>query len=148
MKIVGRTIRPERLFLGLGIFSIFVVVFSVPVYLLLAESYIYLTRSDKKAEAEASEMFLRICQRNSLDPRSFRGPDWPNPQVDKENGQYNFVWTRGPDETIDVAITYFPHDYPYSISRAIIERQWASHHATPKSDAPTPAIENSSSSSR
>jgi hypothetical protein len=83
------------------------------------ESYIYFTRSESKARAAAQVQFLKICDRNGLDPKSFHGPARPsNAAVD----QYMFVWTRSPEETISVSVAYLPYELPYSMSEAIASR--------------------------
>jgi hypothetical protein len=87
------------------------------------ESYIYLTRSESKAQGAAQAVFSRICEQEKLDPRSFHGPDRPSIELDKKRNQYSFVWTRSFNETINVSVVYLPYDLPYSISEAIIERK-------------------------
>jgi hypothetical protein len=64
-------------------------------------------------------MFLKICNRNGLDPQSFRGPDRPNIESDKQLGIYTFAWTRAPEEVLYVHVTYLPYDLPYSFVRPL-----------------------------
>jgi hypothetical protein len=85
-------------------------------YFGVVESYIYLTRSEAKARAEAQGQFVRICDQLDLDPNSFRGPERPKNAAED---QYIFVWTRSPEETISVSVAYLPHDFPSSFSEAI-----------------------------
>jgi hypothetical protein len=88
-------------------------------YLASAEYYVYLTRSEPKAQAAAQVQFTKICARLELDPNSFRGPERPdNAAAD----QYTFVWTRSSDETIYVSVAYLPYDFPYSVSETILSR--------------------------
>ena len=86
------------------------------------EAYLYLTRSDAKAEAEAQKIFSDICDEQELDSDSFHGPDRPNIEQDRKNDQYSFSWSRSPAETIYINVSYLPHDFAYSISEAITER--------------------------
>jgi hypothetical protein len=89
------------------------------------EVYEYLTRSEDKARAAAREMFLKICDRQGLDPHTFRGPDRPSIESDRLLGQYTFVWNRvwEPEEKVYVHVTYLPYDLPYSVSRPIFEQE-------------------------
>jgi hypothetical protein len=90
-------------------------------YLGTTETYLYLTRSEPKAEAAAQTLFLKICDRNGFDPNSFQGPERPNLQGDQKTGGYTFVWQKSPEEIIWVRVSYFPYDLPYSISAALSE---------------------------
>ena len=92
-------------------------------YIRGSEVYLYLTQSEEKAQAAASAMFIKICGRQGLDPRSFHGPDRPSIPSDKKLDSYTFVWTRPPKETITVSVTYLPYDLPYSISEGITESE-------------------------
>jgi hypothetical protein len=92
-------------------------------YFVSAETYLYLTQSEAKAQAAAQAMFMRICDRQGLNPNSFHGPERLNVQLDKQRGTYMFVWSRSPEETITVSVMYLPYDLPYSISEAITERK-------------------------
>ncbi len=87
------------------------------------EGYIYLTRSESKAQAAAQAMFLKTCESDGLDPGSFHGPDRSSIELDKERDQYSFVWTRAPNETVYVNVSYLPYDFASSVSEAIIERK-------------------------
>jgi hypothetical protein len=116
MKIVTKIFQWPVLF-GL------VVVVGTVVYFGAIETYIYFTRSEAKAQTAAQTMFLKICESEKLDPYSFHGPSRPSIQSDEKLGAYTFVWTRSPEETITVSITYFPYDLPYSVSEAIIEHK-------------------------
>lgn len=93
------------------------------VYIGSAEVYLYLTQSDVKAQAAAQELFSKICDRQRIDSRSFHGPDRPYIEQDKKNGQYSFIWSRSPSETIYINVSYLPYDFGYSISVAITERK-------------------------
>jgi hypothetical protein len=92
-------------------------------YIGSSEAYLYLTRSEARAQSAAQAMFIRICDRQRIDPHSFHGPERPSVQSDQILGAYTFVWTRSPEETIAVSVTYLPYDLPYSISEAITERK-------------------------
>ena len=92
-------------------------------YIGSSEAYLYLTRSESKAQAAAQRVFTRICDQQQLDPHSFHGPDRPSIGSDEKLGIYTFVWTRSPDEKVYVHVTYLPYDLPYSISEAITERK-------------------------
>ena len=112
MKAVWKVLR-------LSLLAIFLLFLAGVFYLSAFESYIYLTRSDAKAEAAAQAMFVRICEQNGLDPASFQGPERRIPQPD----EYNFVWARLPEENISVSVIYLPYDLPYSLSDALVERK-------------------------
>ena len=87
----------------------------VAAYALSVESYLYLTRSDEKAQGVAQQMFEETCREEALDPASFRGPDRPNGlAVDQEIGQYIFRWVRPPHDDILVGISYLPYDVSVS----------------------------------
>ncbi len=101
---------------------ILLIILSGIVFLSLNEIYLYVTRSEEKAQVSAQMIFIHICERQRLDPTSFRGPDRPRINMDEEQGVYTFMWTRSQEETITVTITYMPYDYPYSLSNALSER--------------------------
>ena len=90
-------------------------------YIITSEAYLYLTRSERRAEAAAQELFARLCVRRGLDPRSFGGPTRPSVQSDSKLNSYTFVWARAPEETVTISVTYLPYDLPYSISEGITD---------------------------
>lgn len=94
-------------------------------YFVASETYLYMTRSEPRAQAAAQQLFMRICSRQGVDPSSFRGPDRPSVQSDERLNSYTFVWTRNPQENITISVTYLPYDLPYSISEGITERKGA-----------------------
>ncbi len=98
-----------------------VVVIGVVVYFGVAESYIYFTRSEVKAQTAAQGVFLKVCERENLDPHSFQGPYRPSLEQDKKRSQYTFVWSRKRNESIYVNVSYLPYDFAYSTSEALIE---------------------------
>jgi hypothetical protein len=105
-----------------GYIGLFVVL-GAALYISSSEAYLYLTRSESKAQAAAQVMFAKICDRQRLDPNSFHGPNRPSVHSDEKLGTYTFMWLRSPEETITVSVTYLPYDLPYSISEAITERK-------------------------
>jgi hypothetical protein len=116
MKIIWRAMR-------WGALIVLLVLLGGTIYFGSIESYIYLTRSESKAQAAAQMMFLKICESNDLSPSSFHGPGRPSIDLDKKRNQYSFIWTRGPKETIYVNVSYLPYDFATSVSEAIIERK-------------------------
>lgn len=111
-----------KIFRWVGFIGLLVVLGGI-FYFGSSEAYLYLTRSDVKAQTAAQEMFQSICDRHGLDSHSFHGPDRPNTEQDKKNDQYTFIWSRSPDETIYINVSYLPYDFAYSISEAITERK-------------------------
>jgi hypothetical protein len=99
-----------------GCFIGLLVLFGGILYIASSETYLYLTRSENRAQAAAQAMFMKICHRQQLDPRSFYGPDRPSIRSDEKLDVYTFVWSRGPEETITVSVMYLPYDLPYSVS--------------------------------
>jgi len=116
MRVVWKTVRWGG-FIGL------LVLLGGGLYISSSEAYLYLTRSESRAQQAAQAMFEEICGRQRLDPHSFHGPDRLSVQSDEKLGTYTFVWTRSPEETISVSVTYLPYDLPYSISEAITEHK-------------------------
>jgi hypothetical protein len=97
----------------------------IPVLVLLAglayfgslELYLYVTRSEAKAQTTAEAVFSEICEQHGLDPRTFRGP-FP---LGDDADHYEFVWSQSTGRDITVSVIYLPYDVPYSISPALIE---------------------------
>jgi hypothetical protein len=101
---------------------IILIVGLVPIlYISGGELWVYATRDFDKAKATAQKTFMRVCQKESLDPQTFVGP---RQIVDYANAYYAFEWNvRGhEDETITISISYLPYDVGYTMSVSLIQR--------------------------
>ena len=98
MKIVLKLIYTFLLLILAGIFA-----------LIASETYYYLARSEASAKSVAEVQFRILCAQLGFDPASFTGPTRPYDTIDAGATQYNFTWSRPPDEEIVISVTYFPY---------------------------------------
>jgi hypothetical protein len=87
------------------------------------EFYLYVTRSEAKAQAAAEAVFAQVCDQHALDRRAFHGPVRPSASVESDEmlGAYTFRWRESAEREITVSVTYLPYDVPYSMSEGLIE---------------------------
>ena len=108
--------------------SIFLLALTIAIiYFGSIESYVYFTRSEAMAQVAAEAMFVELCREYGLDPQSFHGPERPGGQTGDKLNQYNFIWTRQPEEEITVDIMYWPSQAPYTMSEGILLKKSALH---------------------
>ena len=102
-----------------------VIALAIPVlfglYLAASEAAFYFQRSPRRAEQAARKVFLEVCIREHLDPKSFTGPYKPKSPVDQQRNEYTFIWSKTPEESIYVHVSYLPYDIVYSMSAALVE---------------------------
>lgn len=106
----------------IGVFGLLILI-GGGLYIGASEVYIYLTRSDVKAQMAAQELFHKICDRQGIDSHSFNGPMRLSLEQDYKNDQYTFIWSRAHDETIYINVSYLPYDFAYSISETTTEHK-------------------------
>jgi hypothetical protein len=106
---------------------VFFAVLAIPVlfflYIGMVETIFYLRRSPERAEQAAQRVFLEVCAREHLDPKSFSGPSRPELKLDQQRNQYTFVWSETPEKTIYVHVSYLPYDLVYSMSVPLVEEK-------------------------
>jgi hypothetical protein len=98
---------------------------AIAIYFSIAELAIYFQRAPATALAEAQREFLRFCADDSLDPKTFAGPERPNLAHDEQANEYSFLWRRSESEYVWISVSFLPHDIIASPSQALAEAVWS-----------------------